>query len=121
MRKVCVSTVVALLLAGCVQVTSEALSSANPRQVALAKSAVQNIMKDPESTRFRNGYQAYQFSNGDTVICGSVNAKNSYGGYVGYKPFYVRLRGEEVMRVNTDRTAEVTCDGARSGSAVLMN
>ena len=36
-------------------------------------------LKDPESAKFQNikGY------------CGEVNAKNSYGGYTGFKPFYL--------------------------------
>lgn len=27
----------------------------------------------------------------DRILCGEVNAKNTYGAYVGYKPFYVFL------------------------------
>ena len=105
----------AIALSGCMQVTSENVS-ANPTRVAIAKSAVQGLMKDPESTRFGDGYQAYQLSNGDDVICGSLNAKNSYGGYVGYNAFYVRFRGEQVMFVATSDRGEIACNNAMSGS-----
>jgi hypothetical protein len=45
------------------------------------KTAVLNSLKDPDSARFRN-----TSVNGATY-CGEVNAKNSYGGYVGFKRF----------------------------------
>ena len=40
---------------------------------------VKNTLKDPDSAQFQNieGY------------CGEVNAKNSYGGYIGFKKFYI--------------------------------
>lgn len=40
---------------------------------------VRDQMKDPSSVQFQNidGY------------CGEVNAKNGYGGYTGFKPFYI--------------------------------
>ena len=46
------------------------------------ESAVKDSLKDPESARF---YDLKRFSNGNA--CGYVNAKNSYGGYDGKKPF----------------------------------
>ena len=39
-------------------------------------------LNDPESAQFRNLELA-----GDAV-CGEVNAKNGFGGYVGFQPFY---------------------------------
>lgn len=59
-------------------------------QDAEAKAAVVALLKDPESARFGkvvgvgdpNGTGVYS-------ACGSVNAKNSYGGYVGSKLFAV--------------------------------
>ena len=43
------------------------------------KDAAKESLKDPESTKFRNVKK----------YCGEVNAKNSYGGYTGFKRFYV--------------------------------
>ncbi len=52
---------------------------------ALAKHAVSYSLKDPESAQFRNLFIA---GKDDTkAVCGEVNAKNSYGGYVGFKKF----------------------------------
>lgn len=46
------------------------------------ENAVRDALKDPESARF---YDIKTFPNRN--VCGYVNAKNSYGGYVGKKPF----------------------------------
>ncbi len=61
-----------------------------------AKALVAEEMRDPESTRFKPEYTAYKTNAGDTIVCGTVNAKNAMGGYVGYKPFYVRIRNGAV-------------------------
>jgi hypothetical protein len=44
-------------------------------------------LKDPDSAKFTKLRVAN--NNGQQLVCGSVNAKNSYGGYVGAKDFYV--------------------------------
>lgn len=49
-----------------------------------AEDAVTHNLLDPESARFRD-----VGVNGDAV-CGQVNAKNAYGGYIGFRNFYVR-------------------------------
>ena len=49
---------------------------------ALAMEAVRGNLKDPASAQFRN-VRLVEFSGGK-VVCGEVNAKNAYGGYVGY-------------------------------------
>lgn len=42
-------------------------------------------LRDPDSAQFREvGLFVYK---GKTVVCGQVNGKNAYGGYVGFKPF----------------------------------
>jgi len=43
----------------------------------LVRGYVEGALKDPESAQFRNQYG----------LCGEVNAKNAYGGYVGYRRF----------------------------------
>ena len=47
--------------------------------------AVRDQMKDPNSVEFRN-WHAFESQNG-LLICGEVNAKNSFGGYVGFTHF----------------------------------
>lgn len=46
---------------------------------------VRSILKDGESAQFRNlRFNAGQWGE---VLCGEVNAKNSFGGYIGFVPF----------------------------------
>lgn len=52
----------------------------------VAKETIKNAMKDPGSTEFRS-LRNLKNSLGDTYVCGEVNSKNSYGGYVGFKGF----------------------------------
>lgn len=50
--------------------------------IARAKTVVADEMKDPGSAQFR-GVFTYR----DLMVCGEVNAKNAFGGYVGFKRF----------------------------------
>ncbi len=62
------------------------LTTGTPEQaIQAAKQAVADGMKDPSSAQFRN-VRLVSYLDGQ-VICGEVNAKNSYGGYVGFSPF----------------------------------
>lgn len=50
------------------------------------KDAVRSLLKDPGSAEFREVY----FHRGDEdipMVCGQVNSKNGFGGYVGYQYF----------------------------------
>ena len=86
--------------------------TATSRQAFLnsAMTRVSELLKDPESARFRNLHLVdYK---GGLLACGEVNAKNSYGGYVGFSPF---------MAAN-DYVALVSESSARSGlGAVEMS
>lgn len=56
-----------------------------------AQQGLSDKLKDPESVKYQN-VRAVVFDYAKehhTLICGRLNAKNSYGGYVGYKPFVV--------------------------------
>lgn len=73
------------------------------------KAIVAAKLRDPESARFRN------LSLGLTGMCGEVNGKNAYGGYAGFRRFYVA--GDHV-NIDDDRPTfaslyEVTCKDAR--------
>src|SRR5262245_10479314 len=61
------------------------------RLITWAREAVMNTMKDPASTQF----ESIQVK--ANAICGFVNARNSYGGYVGRTQFAVTLRSREVF------------------------
>lgn len=70
------------------------------------KKLVANSMKDPSSVQFRNLRRKNDRFNDHNIVCGEVNAKNSYGGYVGFVPFEVFTDADKqrVVRVHTDQT-----------------
>lgn len=95
-----------------------------PRQITEADKAairetIKRQLKDPESARFR--WVAY--TGLDELYCGFVNAKNSYGGYVGFKPFAVMLAtnnmGKQVALPFDMDTEERTAQFCRSYSVPL--
>lgn len=53
--------------------------------MAEIEQSVRRKLKDPESARFR-AFTARKTEYG-AIVCGFVNAKNSYGGYTGFAPF----------------------------------
>lgn len=74
------------LLLGCVVV----LTACGGSQHSDAKQQIADQLKDPASAQFRN-VRASTLR--DTDVCGEVNAKNSFGGYTGFKRFVVTDSG----------------------------
>ena len=72
-------------------------SDSEENAISKAKDVVRQELKDPSSAQFQN-LQIKPYSKGK-VICGEVNGKNSYGGYVGFKKFVASPRS--VMLLNT--------------------
>ena len=64
---------------------------ADDQMIADAIESVKTQLKDPYSANFRD-VRANISEVGKPVVCGSVNAKNSYGAYSGYKRFYFTAR-----------------------------
>ncbi len=56
------------------------------------KKGVIGVLKDPTSALFGD-MQATKSVDGVVTVCGYVNGKNAYGGYVGDKPFAGVLTG----------------------------
>ena len=54
-------------------------------EVSSAKKAVSSVLKDPSSAQWKDVH-----SIAPGVACGRVNAKNSYGGYTGFRQFLLR-------------------------------
>lgn len=76
-----------LIILSAIGYFSENLAHANDSlNIAEAKKQVRLLMKDPSSTQFQ-GLKLVTNLKGIKSVCGLVNSKNSYGGYVGYKPF----------------------------------
>jgi hypothetical protein len=85
--------------------------AASPGEIA--QEAVRNHLKDPDSARFRN-VTIIRVEPDGAVVCGEVNAKNSYGGYVGFRRFVVT--GDHVMMDDTTSfaaLAHVLCTPGR--------
>lgn len=53
-----------------------------PGEKAAIKAAVDDKLKDPSSAQFKWGKW-----NRSPYYCAAINAKNSYGGYIGFVPF----------------------------------
>lgn len=74
-----------LLLQGCTQIFhKEALD------------AVRERTREPESVKFRNITVKRNNHANVVYVCGEYNAKNAYGGYVGYEFFVASEDGSEV-------------------------
>lgn len=86
-------TLIAIILAGC---------GKNPEEqaITLVKSDVSNYFKDPSSTMFRNVVSVDR-GNSQWAVCGEVNAKNGFGGYVGYIQFYGETQIQDSTMVAT--------------------
>jgi len=76
-------------------------AAANPvheSAVEVALDLLTNPLKDPDSARYRRTFLS-EWTAGRFALCGEVNAKNSYGGYVGYRRFYA---GDDVSAVEIE-------------------
>lgn len=86
-------------------------------EMAAITQAIKDQVKDPDSVKLR-GVMAQVDDKGLTFFCGEVNAKNSYGGYVGFKPFYA------FMLINGAKPVYASVSGlgddVSSQSAVIM-
>jgi len=92
---------------GSTQVNWERMDAGNvpdrEAAVAQAKDAVRGVLKDPDSTQFRNAGQFFKtrYNVGLSAVgepetlwalCIEVNSKNSYGAYTGYQNWLVKFR-----------------------------
>lgn len=70
--------------------------------ITQAQASVRSILKDPGSAIF---IRSDVFQNG-RIVCGLVNAKNSYGGYTGERTFLWDAVNDKVLILedNADRT-----------------
>jgi hypothetical protein len=75
----------------CVLLATSALASCGPspdqKAIAASELAVKNSLTDPNSAEFE-GELVFQHPITGFSVCGRVNAKNTFGGYIGYRWFY---------------------------------
>lgn len=67
------------------------------KQLAAAKAAIADQLRDPDSAKFIGVLGSHPKDSEDVMVCGFVNAKNAFGGYVGKTPFYVKLSSTDSM------------------------
>jgi hypothetical protein len=87
-------------------------ASLSEGQQAAVQSTILGILKDPDSARFSAMSAAPQVT-GETIVCGTVNAKNELGGYAGPAPFYGKLYGDGQFFLTS------LADGAAEASNVI--
>ncbi|WP_322977460.1 hypothetical protein [Acinetobacter pittii] len=94
------------LLLGLVCSLSASVQAADTTFMVKAQNDIKQLMKDPDSTNFRN---VREITNtlGNKVLCGQINSKNSYGGYVGFMPFSYSNEGLNIIDTNTRNTFTV--------------
>ncbi len=93
--------------------TEEFLSEGNSEREAV-RQALHSLaagLKDPDSAKFRN--VAIKKYEGLRIVCGEVNAKNSYGAYVGFKKFAAGPT-ESTIEITNGRYAHIDA-AANSG------
>jgi hypothetical protein len=59
-------------------------------KIEQAKTAIGRTLLDPYSAKFEDVRVVN--SEVGTIVCGTVNAKNKIGGYVGARPFFLQCR-----------------------------
>lgn len=111
------ATLAAILVAGCASApTQQQLANADygapmsPSECKeRAEQVIANQLKDPSSAQFRNEAPCFTGWMSSVPILGmkvafgylqegEVNGKNSFGGYVGFRPYMVLIRNGEVVR-----------------------
>jgi hypothetical protein len=113
-----------LAVAGC-QTAAEAPSTAHitdQQAFAAARSAVLANLKDPDSAKFGASFtrkrvsminplfvlRGYTVDQRTDIVCGTVNSRNSFGGYVGQSVFAYRIGHKDVFIDESIRGGERT-------------
>lgn len=78
--------------------------SLSPAEMAAAEDAIRRELRDPESAIFRD-VMAGQGPGGPLVVCGYVNARNGFGGYVGEEIFIATIANGAVLDFDTREDA----------------
>lgn len=99
-------SIVRIALAGCIVFLSGCVGTQQPAptysyapypltddQIAAIQQQLATQLKDPGSAQFGPIQAAISTQDKSVAVCGTVNAKNSYGGYTGTKPYVGALDG----------------------------
>lgn len=108
MKRSLLPLIIAAFFAGCATPSQEDLARADygpyPSDYeSIVKRHLSNSLKDPDSAQYRflntpksgwNGLGGVKYG---WIVCAQVNAKNSYGGYVGFRPAYFMIKNGLVI------------------------
>ncbi|MBT2145280.1 MULTISPECIES: hypothetical protein [unclassified Rhodanobacter] len=83
MKRIFAAALAVMVLAGAHAQTAK--RAATPKELAAIKDSLQSTLKDADSLKFKDVDVSLD-SKG--TLCGLLNAKNSYGAYVGYVYFF---------------------------------
>jgi len=75
---------------------------------------------DPGSVQFRD-LRAWQLSNRDIAVCGAQNARNRFGGFVGFQTLYVRFTSgptPTLKSLHREFLAQSACNALDSGQGL---
>lgn len=88
LRTICNLSVTAWLIATPSEAAHRAQRIPNKAEMSAIVDGVKGGLKDPDSAKFSEvRLIAFPETPKDFAVCGSVNARNSFGGYVGPMPF----------------------------------
>lgn len=79
--------------------------SLSEAEMGAIKARLTPMLKDPDSANFGPTMAGKQ-PDGTVLVCGNVNAKNSFGGYIGMKPYYATLKGGSVVNLTLSEEVE---------------
>jgi hypothetical protein len=87
--------------------------------VTTAEHLVRAQLKDPGSAQFRNVTATHPDSVSLPVICGEVNARNGYGGYVGFVPFLYDANSGKAYLLNLNPTSDDSLESLRAEGVAI--
>jgi hypothetical protein len=100
MKRGIVLLLLAGLLADCSATTQSAPSTMSDQEAfALARKRVTESLKDPSSAQFGVEFsrKTHQFGVPFDRVCGTINAKNSFGAYTGMQIFSYNIANDLVV------------------------
>ena len=86
--------------------TSAAFCQSEVEKIASAKINVRDILKDPDSAKFKD-LRLVSNTEGVESVVGEVNGRNSFGGYTGFKPFCVTNSVVTIVDYDKEYTLDI--------------
>ena len=71
--------------------------TAEPVTIEQLHQAIADAMRDPEATRFRQTRIVRRIQISGAIVCGEINAKNAFGGYIGFQSFIAMVAGSAAL------------------------